>query len=289
MAEEASTIWPQTWRTGKFLFLLTRYAPILTIPPIILTGFRVYVVLSPEICRGLWIAVEIIYRTTTIASEVVLLLCLYALLGARRRHLVPLAVVYLGLTFGASGSVFKYISEGSLALPSSGLTQDLGYACTLRGTVSISAIEGREIAGYVALAKSIAIWCFAIAIFYVRYKNQSGTLISVLRRDSGVYFFSITAMRLANAIAGTFRHRLGFSNVPDSVLQGILTTVLPILACRLLFNMQKNEDAATPSAVSTLLFEPPRWNEGSHAGPGESHGDAVEMARYAGLGRRSGV
>ncbi|KAF6746578.1 hypothetical protein DFP72DRAFT_634607 [Ephemerocybe angulata] len=55
LAEEVTAIWPQKWRAGKILFLVTRYTLIIFTAISILVGNRVGVVLPPKSCEFLYI------------------------------------------------------------------------------------------------------------------------------------------------------------------------------------------------------------------------------------------
>ncbi|KAF6744085.1 hypothetical protein DFP72DRAFT_1095714 [Ephemerocybe angulata] len=95
LAEEDSTIWPQKWRTGKILFLLLRYTPICYIILEIFLELRIHMDLTPQVCQGVYISNVLgIGRVILLGAEVVILLCLHALLGARRRYLALLIFIY---------------------------------------------------------------------------------------------------------------------------------------------------------------------------------------------------
>ncbi|KAF6746569.1 hypothetical protein DFP72DRAFT_1175569 [Ephemerocybe angulata] len=287
LAEEKSTIWPLKWRTGKIIFLVNRYGPIISIGPVIIFGFKSYAVLDPKACTALYISAYItaFYRIVTVTSEVAVLLCLHALLGAKRRYLAMMIALYTGLTLGANLPLIPLFKEASATLPLDQLSAELGYACTWKGSTSIAAVKGLEAAGYVSLAKAICISVLAVTIFVVRYRTQSNTLIHVIRRDSGAHIFSLTTLRLGSAIIGAFQLRLGFESIPNSMVDGMLRTVVPILSCRLLLNMRKIDDAGVRTIVSTLLFNPPQahpeddsWDDEDDCSPG--------LVRYDGIGRQ---
>ncbi|KAF6750723.1 hypothetical protein DFP72DRAFT_1072152 [Ephemerocybe angulata] len=102
------TIWPQKWRAGKILFVTAQY-PLLTIATFgIIGGDRVYLTLTPNVCRHLALSIAAARKISNISSELVLLLCLHALLGAKWRHLVIMVTVYLGLATASSVMSAEY-------------------------------------------------------------------------------------------------------------------------------------------------------------------------------------
>ncbi|KAF6745072.1 hypothetical protein DFP72DRAFT_856779 [Ephemerocybe angulata] len=61
-----------------------------------------------------------------------------------------------------------------------------------RGAFTYSAAKKYESAGYISLAKVICIMsALVLFIFSVRYKNQEGTLLHILRRDSGAHVLAV--------------------------------------------------------------------------------------------------
>ncbi|KAF5319834.1 hypothetical protein D9611_012823 [Ephemerocybe angulata] len=135
-------------------------------------------------------------------------------------------------------------------MPLSKLDQELGYGCTWEGDLSPSIRKTAAIAGYIGLAKAASMAILMISVFLVRRRNTTGTLLHVLRRDSGVHLFSLLALRLFAAVTTSSVELLGSYNIPnssssnerDSIVVGGQYTIIPILACRLLLNMRKTED-----------------------------------------------
>ncbi|KAF6743914.1 hypothetical protein DFP72DRAFT_931080 [Ephemerocybe angulata] len=289
LGEEVSTIWPQKWRTGKNLFLLLRYTPICYIILAILMELRIHMDLTPKICQGVDTAnTLVIRRVISYGAEVVILVCLHALLGARRRYLALLISIYTSLTVTMAilGSWQDF--KASRALPLSELDQELGYGCTWAVDLSSDVVNLAAIPGYINLAKAASMAILMLSVFLVRYRKKTGTLLYILRRDSGLHIFSFIAFRLFAALVGTFQQSLGAFNIPDAVLGGGQYTVFPILACRLLLNMRKSEDPDVQKTVSSLLFGAPVPGDNSEDDDGDDPtGIPLEPARrYAGLGRQ---
>ncbi|KAF6745799.1 hypothetical protein DFP72DRAFT_855984 [Ephemerocybe angulata] len=248
--EEVSTMWPRKWRTGKILFLSARYIPMLVMADRILSICGHFPKGAVQIdTQGRRTFNPTPYRLFRFACEVALLLCLYALLGARRRYLVLLFSVYMrekALTLGTALVPISYIAE-----------------------------------------QVVAIFSLALFIFSVRYKNKGGSLIHIIRRDSGLYIFLLTALALGIAIVGTFRLQ-GFYNLQNPILDSIQRTVVPVLSCRLLLNMHLTEDPDLRTNVSTILFDFPSPGEDDDDDDSELRDTPVPMVHFKGLGRRRG-
>ncbi|KAF6753897.1 hypothetical protein DFP72DRAFT_1046393 [Ephemerocybe angulata] len=290
--EEVSAIWPQRWNSGKILFLAARYGPLIAIVQSILLEFRIHILFTPEACQRLNIASYVVYRFNILASELALLLCLHALLGAKTRYLVLMLVAFTGATVGVYVPQLKYYEEASriwgAALPASQLDQDLGYACTWEDAISTEAEERMIIGGYISFSGAICISVLALGIFYLRYRSQKGSLVKVIRRDGGVYVFSLTAIRLGYTIIDIFKPRLSIYYIADSVLQRLQYVGVPLLACRLLLNMRRTEDPGVRSIVSTILFGPMNPDSESQDDSEEEYESTdrpLVNTQYAGLGR----
>ncbi|KAF6741886.1 hypothetical protein DFP72DRAFT_227191 [Ephemerocybe angulata] len=290
LAEEISIMWPQRWRTGKLVFLVNRYLPLVLIGNSLLIYYRFHLTMSPKVCTGLYIANGIVlYRVMNLAFEVALLLCLYALLGASQICLTLIIATYAGFTLATTILQIGYFGEASRMVPISQIDRELGYACTWEGKVSPKAARRYAMAGYITLVKSIAISALALFIFFVRYRKHRGTLLQVVRRDSGIYILSLSALRLGSAITGTHSPTLSQANsIGDSVLDGLANIAMPILTCRLLLNMRKSEDPVVHTMVSSILFDfnPPQGDEDPADGGVGSNAEPLSMVHYAGLGRR---
>ncbi|KAF6743296.1 hypothetical protein DFP72DRAFT_1178138 [Ephemerocybe angulata] len=286
--QDIPAVWPQRWGTGKILFLLTRYLPILLTIQAALAELPVRTTIPPKACEGLWKGLDATTKAGIAFSEITLLVCLHALLGAKRRYLACMILVYIGLTLGVYIPQLDYIREASRAVPLGELDHELGYACTWKGQVSASAIRGKGLAAYVSLATGIYTSTLALVVFYVRYRHQAGSLINIIRRDSGVYIFALTGIRLGNTVIAAFRLRLGRNNMPSAIFSYLSRVIVPLLASRLLLNMRTTKDLGLRTYVSTILFDSVPGTLGSLEDDQTTIG-SIKMARVAGIGRRRGL
>ncbi|KAF6757878.1 hypothetical protein DFP72DRAFT_889252 [Ephemerocybe angulata] len=291
LGEEISTMWPQRWRTGKILFLLLRYTVIAYSILGLLNELRVQTVFSLEVCSALWMGKAVLYRIYSFASDLVLILCLHALLGAKRRYLALLVASLTAFTLGEIIPQAAYIEQGSRASPIDPLDEGLGYACTYGWAFTAEARQGDKVAIHLAVAQAAWMSALAVTILYMRFRRtRRGALTKILWRDGGLYFLSVTAIRLGISITVALKPRK--YNIPNAINSGLQTVVIPVLACRLLLNMRKSEDPGVCTAVSSLLFDPPSVTSGdSETGSSnDSTSDrAGEVGHYAGLGRRRGA
>ncbi|KAF5320599.1 hypothetical protein D9611_013731 [Ephemerocybe angulata] len=282
LSEEVNIMWPQKWRAGKILYVFIRYVPLFFMATV-LVNTRVYINLTPKVCTNLWLAFQTTTSFTSIlASEVALLICLFALLNARRLYVGLLVAVYTAMTLGDSIPSLRYGEYLSRALPLSQVERELGYSCTWAGISSPDIVLANKKAGYVALAKAISLY-----IFSVRYRKQTGTLFETVRRDSGIYILSFVALRLGTALAVTLRTENDL-NLPGYAFSIMFQTAIPVLACRLLVEIRKTEDPAVRTAISSILFDPPSPSENTEDSDYEPEINQVprEMVQFHGLGRR---
>ncbi|KAF6745187.1 hypothetical protein DFP72DRAFT_1091782 [Ephemerocybe angulata] len=173
-------------------------------------------------------------------------------------------------------------------MPLSKLDQELGYGCTWAGDLSPNTMKMTGIAGYISLAKATSMAILMLSVFLVRYRNTTGTLLRVLRRDSGLHIFSLIALRLSSAVTRSLQELLGFYSIPDIIVVSAQNTVMPILACRLLLNMRKTGDPGVQKSISSLLFGPPVPGDNSEVNnDDEPTGIPLRaVQRFAGLRRQ---
>lgn len=286
LSEEIASIWSQTWRTGKILFLFIRYGVILMVAQSVLVELRIQMVLSPQVCRGLYLFDSAVIWATGIASELVLLLCLHALLGAKKRYLGLLVTLYAGLTLGELIPQYRYLGEISNAPPISALDRELGYACTWAIRPSETAIQKLNATEYIAVVKSACTSALAITVFYLRCRSQRGSLISVVRRDSGLCIFSLTTIHLGNAATNAACPE-STSYIPIAIFRALQNIVIPILACRLLLNVRQRTAETSETGVSTIIFDPPFYLGDVSDDEDDLTEKSLKLkaARFPGLGR----
>ncbi|KAF5320467.1 hypothetical protein D9611_010774 [Ephemerocybe angulata] len=252
---------------------------------------QVQTVFSLEVCSALWMGKAVLYRIYSFASDLVLILCLHALLGAKRRYLALLVASLTAFTLGEIIPQAAYIEQGSRASPIDPLDEGLGYACTYGWAFTAEARRGDKVAIHLAVAQAAWMSALAVTILYMRFRRtRGGALTKILWRDGGLYFLSVTAIRLGISITVALKPRK--YNIPNAINSGLQTVVIPVLACRLLLNMRKSEDPGVCTAVSSLLFDPPSVTSGdSETGSSDNSTSdrAGEVGHYAGLGRRRGA
>ncbi|KAF6753869.1 hypothetical protein DFP72DRAFT_848798 [Ephemerocybe angulata] len=136
--------------------------------------------LPPKVCRGLALGIDDLAgsKPGSDADNAIM-----------HSHPSPL----FACPAGGKGQVPDSYNGYLYAVPLSQLDRELGYNCTWsEGEISTAVKTGRDAAAYVAFAKGTCIAALAVVVLYVRYRNQSGSLIQVIRRDGGLYIFLLT-------------------------------------------------------------------------------------------------
>ncbi|KAF6746570.1 hypothetical protein DFP72DRAFT_1152253 [Ephemerocybe angulata] len=255
VATEVNLMWPRRWRWGKALFLINRYFPMMDYVATILSGFRVYIDLSPKLtsfASGLYGHLSNLADsdTSTVPSR--------ASWGS-----ALISHPYFG---NISGNII-YAAGLSLGgnLIQIGLFEEMSH-----GISTASANKG-VIAGYISLTKALCIFALALLIFLVGSNSMGPPAVIVTRSavSNSTYFGSGWFLSTRYYIAKT-----------------LSISVVPILANRLLLNMWRTQDPEVRKTVSSILFDPPRPGEDSGDDDEEFANRPIEMARYEGLGRR---
>ncbi|KAJ3521208.1 hypothetical protein NMY22_g12410 [Coprinellus aureogranulatus] len=275
-----ATVHSQRWGLGRILFIILRYVTALQISINMATIYRTYFHISPKICKGLAIVSDTSYGIVNLTADVTLGLCLSALLGAKPLYLA--VILFLCATYPIVTWIFNLI--GNIQIPAQEvgiLDTELGYPCYAAssedffGTV---AGLGRDARTYINFARTAILMMLAIAVFALRYREKSGQLLQVLRRDGGLYYLIVTSMNCPTAFSdapfysnqstpSATRFASAFvytpaiissenleSNPAYIVLTGVQEVIVPILAQRLLINMRSVDYMGSRPLASTLMF-----------------------------------
>ncbi|TEB28597.1 hypothetical protein FA13DRAFT_1793778 [Coprinellus micaceus] len=289
MAQEVSIILPQKWGQGKMLYGIIRYGTLIFIALQLIRDYRNYFSISPTACKVLYIAC--IRGIAYLACAFSLGLCLGALLRMKLIGVAAVCILSFGVPFvnGVIGlvSYFQYPAE-----PISPLDTELGYPCYFPGTESLMETTvlfvGREPRAYMNMVANTLLAVLAIVALVTRYKEQSGGLVKVIRRDSGLHYLSLLVVGLASAVVQT-RAVIAAPELDASPVSLLLdmanAVVIPILAQRLLINMRKVDYMGSEPFASKLLFAPPP--PGSEDDP-EGDVEAIEMTQEPHGLRRQG-
>ncbi|RXW11175.1 hypothetical protein EST38_g14680 [Candolleomyces aberdarensis] len=116
--DEVSSIWPEPWRLGKILFLMTRYSVIGRIFFEFFNGpFPSELPISLKSCEVLNIIGNVFGIIQVYSAVASVLLCLYALLGAKKKWLWVIFVPYFcSLTVNIVGITFHFTSGGGTSI-----------------------------------------------------------------------------------------------------------------------------------------------------------------------------
>ncbi|KAJ2913868.1 hypothetical protein MD484_g6535, partial [Candolleomyces efflorescens] len=153
-------------------------------------------------CLALYWITNIAMIIVSNSAEASLWLCLYALLGTKKRYLILFMTLFsafaiTSLTFGV-----RYISAVE-AVPISPEDEMLGYSClVVPGSPTITH-STFTIVAYLNLARTSLVAIAGLATLLVRYRRQDNTLLNVIRREGGIYYLSTIVLRICDAIFRT--------------------------------------------------------------------------------------
>ncbi|KAJ2929053.1 hypothetical protein H1R20_g8045, partial [Candolleomyces eurysporus] len=161
--DEVNRIWPEKWGTGKILFLVTRYAMLGSVVFDFLRDRPLYVMLPLKMCKASLLLINLMPFLSIIAAEASLWLCMYALLGAKRRYLAILMAIFA--TFAISCLVLMLIELTSWkAVRPIDFMQTLGYTCAYSAS-EVKAQAAVAVVSYIKLAWATREWKFIAYTF----------------------------------------------------------------------------------------------------------------------------
>ncbi|KAJ3546258.1 hypothetical protein NMY22_g2122 [Coprinellus aureogranulatus] len=275
---EITVIFPERWNRGKALFMIIRYGILVFTALHLARDFRNHFTISLNGCKALHIIYVLFQYAALISCDVVLGLCLSALL--RARWLAASLISILSAAPNVIAFVFTIISTSQYPPEEiSSLDEELGYPCYIPPSDEWeqSTVSGlrRDIRRYITFSITALLLLLALATFAIRYRGQSGPLFQVLRRDGGLYYIALAgqfssfpdfytrkvlidaALRFGLAIVSTpaILSSEEFDSSPVALLLTVSSYVIvPILAQRLLLNMQKVDHVGSQPFASRLLF-----------------------------------
>ncbi|RXW18147.1 hypothetical protein EST38_g7708 [Candolleomyces aberdarensis] len=201
--EEVEKIWSQRWMLGKILFLLTQYSTLLGIIPYIVLQDRIHIgAMDFKACLGLYWFTNIMMMIVSHSAEASLWLCLYALLGTKKRYLILFTTLFLLFVISSATFGLRYISTVR-AVPISPDNERLGYGCDLVPSSATITLSTFTIVAYLNLAKTALVAIAGVVTLLVRYRRQNNTLLNVIRREGGIYFLSMIVLRVCDTIFRT--------------------------------------------------------------------------------------
>ncbi|TEB36887.1 hypothetical protein FA13DRAFT_1089666 [Coprinellus micaceus] len=276
--EEVASVHPQKWRLGKILFMTLRYLTFVIILLDLIKNYRTYLVISPTGCKVLLVMYQILRRLVSIAADVSVGLVLCALLGAKKWTFIIIMFFctvppVVNLLFNAIGFIQvpgemcsvlyrpELIKRPFLASPIGRLDIYLGYPCYLVDPKDFAVTKGNlgiEARSYIGFVRTALMFILAIVTAIYRYQHQTGKLLTVLRRDGGLYYLASVLTKLFGAILDTpnLADREDIMASPAyTILISLSQVVVPILAQRLLLNLRSSDHMLeTRQVASSLMF-----------------------------------
>ncbi|KAJ2929936.1 hypothetical protein H1R20_g7190, partial [Candolleomyces eurysporus] len=185
-----------------------------------------YTTYSCEVLNVIGNVFGIIQIYSAVAS---VLLCLYALLGAKKKWLWAIFVPYFcSFTVNIVGITFHFTSGGAARSP---------YLPEIfRCTFSYGHPKAFMMSAYNILIRDSLTALFGVLTFYKRYRDQDNSLIRVIRRDGAVLYITACLMGVLVAIFYTPGFPIGDQWLLLSTLRSI---AYPILANQLILNMHR--------------------------------------------------
>ncbi|TEB21696.1 hypothetical protein FA13DRAFT_1741619 [Coprinellus micaceus] len=249
--DEVSQIWPQpTWKTGKILFLATKYTTIIYVAHLLILNWPHNYGISVPGCEALGTVVSVSGILARTFAEGTLWLCLYALLQGKSEFFYLLVVAFLACSIPAN--VLNAIDVMSQrAVPQDTISLLLGYPCNflVRQRPDLSAIGA-----YISLARTSLTLVAGLATLIIRYRNQNHNLIRVIRREGGMYYISSLVLLFLACLTSTPKSPITNAVQSETIwsLKLLFTTVF---ADRLLLRMKKVDDPGTQAVISSLVFD----------------------------------
>ncbi|KAJ2913701.1 hypothetical protein MD484_g6712, partial [Candolleomyces efflorescens] len=244
----------------------------------IMSNFRLYWRIGNKGCMALDVLHSVMDLIAASAAEATLLLCLYALLGAKKIWLWAFMILsFVSFRYSTSpldpaqGAIQAFtvtivtleatdISHQRVvppqALPEH--WQGLGYPCYFDSSSQSPVIYG--VVGYISFARTALTAFLAIATFLYRYRRPQSSMLKVIRREGGFYYLTTILLRLVDAIVRTPNLPTVIDHADFATLAIAIYSVrvfaIPILANRLLVGMRKIHEVKANTFISTIFFTP---------------------------------
>ncbi|RXW16521.1 hypothetical protein EST38_g9332 [Candolleomyces aberdarensis] len=186
------------------------------------------------------------------AAEASLWLCMYALLGARRRYLAILMAIFVAFAISCLVLMLIELTSWKAVRPID-FMQTLGYTCAYSAS-EVKAQAAVAVVSYIKLAWAALSALIGLTTLLVRYRRQNNNLINVIREEGGIYYLTVIAILLAEAVTRTPAERVRQTYGIMTMLNRLVT---PILSNRLLLQMRTVGDHSAQTAISGILFNPP--------------------------------
>ncbi|TEB21126.1 hypothetical protein FA13DRAFT_1800241 [Coprinellus micaceus] len=250
IGEEVTYIWSHRWTTGRILFTMARYLPMLRIASSILLEVRMKTVFPTGACRALAFIFMLSHLFASIAADGTFVLCIYALLGSRRRWMLVLGTLYIGVSIPLLVLTVLYLLGRESKLPGSGVEAELGYAC---GFYSGKSDKYGGVMDYLTIGVTMIVATIGTVVVVIRYRDHKSKLLDVFRKDGTVFYVLALSLRLTAALVDT----PGIANFDRyNIAWSLHALIIPILATKLMTHLRKtNEHALSSTVISSLIFE----------------------------------
>ncbi|KAL4257718.1 hypothetical protein AB1N83_011622 [Pleurotus pulmonarius] len=253
-SDEVKYIWHEPWRSGKILFLLTRY-------PAIVESFLTYwnqlgVAVSHATCGHLFAITGVMFICEVVIAELILTIRVWALYGRSRRIGLFLSVMAVACCVVTGAVFFKFHTSQEF------LKVDEGITVPLPGCYPVGGSNVIVIAYIMLLGYEVAILGLTLFKGFWRSRHQRSSLINGMLQD-GVVYFVVQAASLVNVLIFlTQPHE--YANLLTPLQRSLHSILSARMVIRLRQQEQTGEGGKRPSKwrllIPWVLSEPARAN-----------------------------
>ncbi|KAG2014372.1 hypothetical protein CC2G_011196 [Coprinopsis cinerea AmutBmut pab1-1] len=229
ITREVSSVWTGRLNIGAFLYLVARYSPFIDLP--ILNFVNVMDPSDVSKCRNLLATGNLSAVVGVSASEGIIIMVIYALLGSKRIHLIFFSIAFVACNVAVAVLISLYLRAIDVSVKKG------QFSCVLQTNNEDMYFA---IGYFILVGGEIVLAAMSIWISIQRRNEERGKLLSVLYRDGGFYIVAMLSCSVVNAII-TY---LMDSIYPLNLLQRVMHSVL---ASRLFLNMRAQ--ARPPSQI----------------------------------------
>ncbi|EAU90113.2 hypothetical protein CC1G_12224 [Coprinopsis cinerea okayama7 len=264
LAEEISLIWPGLFeglRCGKVLFLVCRYTAFIDMP--VATAGHLLFGYSPPIA----LFSSSVSFFGVLASEGIVILTLYALMGAKKKHATLLLTLFTPLAIG----VLAFVVLDFTGWEALTIDETMGVSPGT-GPRSVS-IRGMDVCFWILLLGQSLVVVIAFSSGIRSYRRTKCPLLVTLYKDGTVYYVVLLAFSALNVMAPYI-----VSPYYTNVFTPLQRVAHAILANRLIFNARRYKEGLSSGGMAgSTGWE---FNVESRSDPVGRGGEGDEVLEY---------